>query len=156
MGGIGGALIGGALGHGAGALVGGLTGAVAGNAIAGARNTPCPPGYFYAPPPGYAGYGAPPPPPPQASNFWGAAPQDIRQRIDWMQERVYRAVNAGLIMPDQARRSYDELRKIRDSAHDLWVRDGGLNPSDRDYIQARLNYIGHQLHWMKRVDANGG
>ena len=58
LGGIGGALIGGALGHGAGALVGGLTGAVAGNAIAGARNTPCPPGYFYAPPPGYAGYGA--------------------------------------------------------------------------------------------------
>ena len=33
--------------RGEGAVLGAVGGAVAGNAIAGARNTPCPPGYYY-------------------------------------------------------------------------------------------------------------
>ncbi|MGC1302997.1 MAG: hypothetical protein WA840_11530 [Caulobacteraceae bacterium] len=151
LGGIGGALIGGAIGHGAGALIGGLTGAVAGNAIAGSRNDPCPPGFYYAPPPGYAGYGPPPPPPPPAAGFWRDAPGDIRQRIDYLNDRVSRAEGDGRIDHRQADDARAELDSVRASVRNLWQRDGGLNPADRDYIQARLNYIADRLHWMERA-----
>lgn len=152
LGGVAGALIGGAIGHGAGAAVGGLTGAVAGNAIAGSRNDPCPPGYYYAPPPGAPGYGPPPPPPPEASGFWGGAPTDVRQRIDWVQSRIEREEASGRINHEQTRWAYNEIRNIRASAHHLWERDGSMTPADADYIQSRLNNLGQQLHWMQRTN----
>jgi hypothetical protein len=150
LGGIGGALIGGAIGHGTGALVGGLTGAVAGNAIAGSRNDPCPPGYYYAPPPGYAGYGPPPPPPPAATGFWNGAPGDIRQRIDFLQDRIGRAEADGRIDPRAAADARSELDGVRATARNLWQRDGELTGADRDYLQARLNNVADRLHWMER------
>jgi hypothetical protein len=149
LGGIGGAVIGGVLGHGAGAVVGGLTGAVAGNAIAGARNDPCPSGYYYAPPPGYNGYAPPPPPPPAASGFWNGAPGDIRQRIDFLQDRVSRAEADGRIGHREADSARADLDSVRSTARNLWQRDGDLTQADRDYLQARLNYVADRLHWME-------
>ena len=150
LGAVGGALIGGALGHGAGAVIGGLGGAAAGNAIAGSRNDPCPPGYYRAPPPGYGpgpgpGYG------PAAAGFWRGAPEDIRQRGDFMEHRVHEAADSGRLNPDQAHRAFDELRSIHVSIHDLYQRDNGLSPDDRAYIQARLDHLGESIHWMEKT-----
>jgi len=151
LGAVAGGLIGGALGHGTGAAVGAVGGAVAGNAIAGARNQPCPPGYYRPgpppPPPGY-GYGPPPPPPP---TFWNGAPTDLHERIEFMRSRIEDAARMGRLAPPQAHRALDELHRIRDSARSLAYRDHGLTPEDRAYVQAELDHLGASVHWMERT-----
>jgi len=149
LGAVAGGLIGGALGHGSGAAVGVVGGAVAGNAIAGANNQPCPPGYYRSPPPppppGY-GYGPPPP-----AAFWHGAPSDIHERIEFMQARLQDAARSGRLAPPQAERAFDELHRIRDSIRSLAYRDHGLTPDDRAYIQAELDHLGASVHWMERT-----
>jgi hypothetical protein len=167
LGAVAGGLIGGALGHGTGAAVGAVGGAVAGNAIAGANNQPCPPGYYrsappppppaygYAPPPPAHGYAPPPPaygygPPPPAA-FWNRAPTDIHDRIEFMQSRLQDAARSGRLTPPQADRAFDELHRIRDSIRSLAYRDHGLTPDDRAYVQAELDHLGASVHWMERT-----
>jgi len=151
LGAVAGGLIGGALGHGTGAAVGAVGGAVAGNAIAGSNNQPCPPGYYRSappPPPGY-GYGPPPPPPPPV--FWNGAPNDIHERIEFMQGRLQDAARSGRLSPPQAERAFGELHRIRDSIRSLAYRDHGLTPDDRAYVQAELDHLGASVHWMERT-----
>jgi hypothetical protein len=141
VGAIGGALIGGAIGGrhygGAGAVVGGVTGAAAGNAIAGANNPDCPPGYYYAPPPG--------------SGFWGGAPAGVHERIDFMQDRINRAASQGWISPRETDAANRELNFIRSEDSRLHYQDGGqLRPEDRDYLQGRLDSLSQRLHWDQR------
>ncbi len=167
LGAVGGALIGGALGHGTGAVIGGLGGAAAGNAIAGSRNDPCPPGYYRAPPPAYRNDGPPPPaygpgygprpegygppPPPPGGDFWRGAPGDIRQRIDFMQSRLQDAADNGRLSHPQLHRAFRELGSIRASVRGLYRRDGYLTPEDNGYIQSRLDHLRDSIHWMERT-----
>ena len=159
------------LGAGAGALLGsGL-----GNVISGQRNDPCPPGYYY---PQQPGYGAPPPngygqagygsgygqpgyaqsgygrpgygPPPGGGGFWQGAPTDVRQRIDFLQQRIDRMSADGRITPDAAQRAYSRLRQVRHYAHTNYQRYGQLNPDQQSYIQAQLDYVSRSLHWEAR------
>jgi hypothetical protein len=141
LGAIGGAILGGAIaGHhdrGAGVVVGGVAGAAAGNAIAGSQNHPCPPGYYYAPPP-----------PPPGGGFWAGAPAGIRERIDFMQQRIDRASANGWISPEESRYAYHELNFIRSEDQRLHYQDGGrLSPPDHDYLQQRLDSLSQRLHW---------
>jgi len=159
LGAVAGGLIGGALGHGSGAAVGVVGGAVAGNALAGANNHPCPPGYYRpAPPPPPPGYGYSPPPPhpvygygPPPAAFWSRAPTDIHERIEFMQARLQDAARSGRLSPPQAERAFDELHRIRGSIHSLAYRDHGLTPDDRAYVQAELDHLGASVHWMERT-----
>lgn len=148
---IGGALLGGALaGHGhqgEGAAVGAVGGAVVGNAVAGANNHPCPAGYYYAPPPEDR-RGPPPPPPGARRDFWYGAPQGVRERIDFMQDRVTRAVRGGWLSPREQRDITGEMRRIRQEDRRLEYQDGGrLRREDRDYLQSLLDNLSQRLHW---------
>jgi hypothetical protein len=147
LGAVAGGLIGGALGHGTGAAVGVVGGAVAGNAIAGANNQPCPPGYYRSAPPPPPAYGYGPPP----AAFWNSAPTDIHDRIEFMQSRLQDAARSGRLAPPQAERAFDELHRIRDSIRSLAYRDHGLTPDDRAYVQAELDHLGASVHWMERT-----
>lgn len=147
LGAIGGAVIGGAIAgrhdRGAGVVLGGVGGAVAGNAIAGSTNHPCPSGYYYAPPP-RDGYGPPPP----RGDFWYGAPQGIRSRIDFMQDRINQSASNGWASPREVRRANRELSFIRSETERLRNQDGGrLRPVDRDYLQDRLDSLSQRLHW---------
>ena len=134
--------------RGEGAVLGAVGGGIGGNLIAGQRNDPCPPGYYYGPngpppPPGGAygaGYGGQP-------GFWHGAPGDIRQRIDFLQQRVDRLSNDGRISPQQSQHAYMQLRNIRYYARSNYQRYGQLTPDQRGYIQSQLDYIGRSLHW---------
>ena len=166
--------------RGEGAVLGAVGGGVAGNVIAGQRNDPCPPGYYYPPQPqgygqqgygqqgyGQPGYGQPgyaPPPPgngygpgpgygPQASQqrFWQGAPTDLRQRADWMRQRIDQASADGRLTPPESRRAYHELRSIRDYARSQYEQYGQLSPDQQGYIQARLDHLGQSIHWMERT-----
>jgi hypothetical protein len=150
LGAIGGAVIGGAVAgrhdRGAGVVIGGVGGALAGNAISHSADHPCPSGYYYAPPPGAEGYG--PPPPGADGRFWDGAPQGIRERIDFMQDRVNRASSNGWISGGEGDRANRELNFIRSETGRLRDQDGGhLRPEDRDYLQGRLDSLSQRLHW---------
>jgi hypothetical protein len=157
LGAVGGALIGGALGHGTGAVIGGLGGAGIGNALAGQHNDPCPSGYYRGPPPPGPGYGPPPGYGPgpvgygPGPGFWRDAPGDLRQRVEFMQSRLQDAAYDHRLNPSQAHRAFRELDSIRRSIHDLYRRDGGLSPDDTAYIQSRLDHLGASVHWMERT-----
>lgn len=141
--------------RGEGAVLGAVGGGVAGNVITGQRNDPCPPGYYYpqqqgyAPPPPNNGYGQPGygPPPPGGGGFWQGAPTDVRQRIDFLQQRVDRLQANGRISPDAAQRAYAKLRQVRHYAHTNYERYGQLTPDQQGYIQSQLDYVGRSLHW---------
>ncbi len=159
--------------RGEGAVLGAVGGGVAGNVSTGQRNDPCPPGYYY--PQQQPGYGPPPPngygqagygqqgygqpaygqgygqpgygPPPGGGGFWQGAPTDIRQRIDFLQQRVDRLSSNGRITPDAAQRAYTRLRQVRHYVHTNYQRYGQLTPDQQGYVQSQLDYVGRSLHW---------
>jgi len=147
LGAIGGALLGGAVagrGHqGDGAAVGALGGAVAGNVIAGSQNHPCPSGYYYQGP-----AGPPPPPQPPRGDFWYGAPEGVHERIDFMQDRVDRAIRGGWLSPREVGDIRGEMRRIRQEDRRLEYQDGGrLRREDRDYLESLLDNLSQRLHW---------
>ena len=165
LGAIGGAVIGGAVagnGHkNDGAVVGALGGAVAGNAIAGSQGQPCPNGYVRVERRDQG------PPPPQARNdyrdnrdhrdygdrrdhrdFWDGAPQDIRQRIEFMQQRVNRSIQSGWLSRRESRDITNQMRRLRQEDRRLEYQDHGrLRPQDRAYLDGLLNNLSQRLHW---------
>jgi hypothetical protein len=149
---IGGALLGGAIaGHGHqgdGAAVGALGGAVVGNAVAGANSHPCPAGYRYdgpPPPPPRDGYG---PGPGDRHDFWYGGPQGIHERIDFLQDRINRAINGGWLSRHEQRDVTMQMRRLRREDQRLEYQDGGrLSPQDRDYLQSLLDNLSQRLHW---------
>ena len=171
IGAIGGALLGSAVaGHhdrGTGAVVGGLGGAVVGNQIARSGEHHCPPGYDYVepapaayapPPPAYGpppppAYGPPPPPgaygpPPPPGSFWYGASYDVRQRIDFLQDRINRSNADGFLSPREYRKLGGDLNTVRRQARSMTYRDGGqLSPPDRDYLLHRLDDLSRRVHW---------
>jgi hypothetical protein len=142
--------------RGTGAVLGAVGGGIGGNVIAGSRNDPCPPGYYYGPqggpppgPPPGPGYGPPPGPGPA---FWNGAPASLRQRFDWMQNRIGRASESGALTPDESRRAYGDLRSIRYWERNRRSENGGyLTADDRGYIQSRLDHLAQSVHWMERT-----
>jgi hypothetical protein len=128
----------------AGTIVGGVAGAVAGNQLSKRTEQPCPPGYYEVP--------AAPPPGPAA--FWQSGPADVRQRIDYMEDRIRRAERDNVITRRDANQAYRDLKDIRRTEADLRRRDRGrLNRTDSDYIQARLDDVGARVNWAQaRLD----
>ena len=180
MGAAGGAAVGSVLAgrgsRGEGAVLGALGGALLGGAV-GHSQVRCPDGYYayddqtrqyydnsgrvYAPPPGGPGYGPPPGaygPPPGGPGYAGGqdyyrgAPQGIRERLDYAQQRIDRAAAERRIDRRQADAAYADLSDIRRQDDRLRARDGGrLNGADRAYIQDRLNTLARNVRWDARA-----
>ncbi|HTK35443.1 MAG TPA: glycine zipper 2TM domain-containing protein [Caulobacteraceae bacterium] len=168
LGAVGGAVLGSAIaGRGdktTGAVIGGVGGAIVGNQIAGS-SVRCPEGYYrqdqvQQPVQNYDrrddrgdrydrggyGYGAGP------DGFWRGAPQGIREREDWLEQRIQRGVEQGTLDRREARRATDMLRDLRNTEQRLRRRDGGrLSRQDADYMQVRLDNLGQQITWLKQT-----
>jgi hypothetical protein len=162
--------------RGEGAILGAVGGALLGGAV-GSSQTRCPDGYYrydersrqyydndgrvYAPGgPGYGpgpaayrdqgpGYGpGPGPGPGPGGGFWQGAPGGIHERIDFLQQRIDRNVARGTVSRREADVAYRDLADIRREEARLRERDGGrLNPTDREYLQGRLDRAQQTLHW---------
>jgi hypothetical protein len=86
--------------------------------------------------------------------FWRGAPQGIRERIDWLQERINRGVRDGSLDPQEARRSQWQLNQIRRNLR-AQRRDGnGLSWRERSQIQAQLDDLSRKIRW-RRHDGPG-
>lgn len=172
-----GSLLAGRHSRGEGAVLGALGGAVLGGVV-GHSQTRCPDGYYaydqssnqyydnsgnpyhpqgaYGAPQGGPGYGSPPPGPGYQGGYggddrygyWRGAGQGIRERTDFLQQRIDRDVQGGRISRYASNQAYGDLNDIRRQEYRLRQRDGGhLNPADRDYLQGRLDTAYRNLHY---------
>ncbi len=94
---------------------------------------------------------APPPPPPSGGDLAMVPDIDtIHTREDRDGARIQHAVDAGDMSPGEAHRVREELANIRTQEAELARRDGPeLNATDRQFINDRLNQLGHTIHWMR-------
>ena len=91
--------------------------------------------------PGYQGGG-------DRYGYWRGAGQGIRERTDFLQQRIDRDVQSGRIARYASNQAYGDLNDIRRQEYRLRQRDGGyLNPADRDYLQGRLDTAYRNLHY---------
>ncbi len=117
-----------------------------------------------APPPGPSAYA--PVPPPYASSGpgyavdadyadrgrWGDAPPQTRQREDWLEDRVRRAMNDGAIERNQALSLIQDVDTARRMDNNWRRGDGDLDPSQRAEIERRLNDVRFRLR--KNINQN--
>jgi hypothetical protein len=87
--------------------------------------------------------------------FWRGAPDNVSDRIGFLQRRIDKGVSNGSLSPREARAARNELHGI---SRDTRRRGGRLSPQDRDNIQARLDQLSQRLHWRGdgRADGYGG
>jgi hypothetical protein len=105
--------------------------------------------------------------------FWRGAPEGVRQRIDWLQQRIDRGVQDGSLDRQEARRAQRQLDTLRQEAVDLdqnlddlsrslrWSRNGGpgrydygsRDPYATDYDASRY-YRDDPRYTERRLSAN--
>jgi hypothetical protein len=100
-----------------------------------------------------------PAPPPPASQQPGApttaAPDAaaLHAREARAEERINAGVESGALTPAEAHRALEELANIRTQEQELATRDGGLNDTDRQFINDRLTQLHRGISWLKNNDA---
>ena len=117
-------------------------------------------------------YGGPPPAqndwrdhnggPPATQNDWrdrDHGPQrpvdsySLDQRMSWLQDRINRGKQDGSLDWREARRLQHGLDRIH---HDVWrarrQMGGQLNDYDRQHLEARLDDLTNQIHWLRHND----
>jgi len=101
----------------------------------------------------------PPLPPPPASVAPGApttaAPsaEALTSRAARAEERINAGVESGALTPTEAHRALEELANIRTQSTELATRDGGLNDTDRQFINDRLSQLHRGISWLKNNEA---
>lgn len=117
---------------------------------AAAQVPPPPPGWNGGPPPPGSGPGWDRGPGRDSNVFWRGAPDNPRDRIQFLQDRVNRGVADGSLNPHEGRRISGELNGLRHSIHQQhWADHGPLTPDQRYRVQARLDQISQQIHWLR-------
>ena len=88
------------------------------------------------------------PPPGGGGGYWNGAGEGIRQRTDFLEQRIRRDADNGRVSPRAANTAYADLGDIRRQETHLRRRDGGrLNDADRAYLQDRLDRAYRNLHY---------
>lgn len=77
--------------------------------------------------------------------FWRDAPSDLRQRVEFLQQRIDRGVRDGSLTRGEARDLDRRLNMIRRDA-----RRGSMYPARRDSLQARLDDLSREIRWQRR------
>jgi hypothetical protein len=81
------------------------------------------------------------------TTFWQGAPNDPRQRIDWLQRRIDRGIADRSLDRREARNAQQELNTIRRMTRGMRMRNGVLYPRDAAIVQQRLDALSQRLRW---------
>lgn len=93
---------------------------------------------------------APPPVPPNGDIATVPSIDDIHMREQRDRLRIDNSLAAGDMSANEAHRVMEELANIRTQEAELAHRDGpDLNPTDRQFINDRLNQLGQSIHWIR-------
>ncbi|MGH6908649.1 MAG: glycine zipper 2TM domain-containing protein [Phenylobacterium sp.] len=78
---------------------------------------------------------------------WRDAPQDIRTRTDWLEQRIVRSRNNGSLSRREAQRAMDSLQGIRRDEQRAYRNDGRLSSREQYALMARLDDLNSQIRW---------
>lgn len=82
--------------------------------------------------------------------FWRGAPEGPPERIAFLQQRIDRGMSDGSLDRREGMHAQRDLNSIRRVAMTMRRRDGGtLNPTDRAYVQDRLDRLSSQIRWRR-------
>jgi hypothetical protein len=81
---------------------------------------------------------------------WRDAPEDIRARTDWLENRIVRSRNSGVISRHEAQRDMATLQEIRRDERHAMRSDGRLSGREAERIMARLDDLNSQIRWDRR------
>lgn len=81
---------------------------------------------------------------------WRDAPEDIRARTDWLERRIVRSRNNGVMSRREAQRAMDTLQDIRREQRAYWRDDGRLDRRESATLMARLDDLNAQIRWDRR------
>lgn len=99
---------------------------------------------------------APPPPASQQPNAPTTEAPDanaLHARQARAEERINAGVESGALTAGEAHRALEELANIRTQEQELATRDGGLNDTDRQFINDRLSQLHRGISWLKNNQA---
>ncbi|HEY4031349.1 MAG TPA: hypothetical protein VGM25_13445 [Caulobacteraceae bacterium] len=93
----------------------------------------------------------PPPPSQQAGAPSTAAPSPdaLHARAAHAEERINAGLQSGDLTPGEGHRALEDLANIRTQENELATRDGGLNDTDRQFINDRLSQLHRGITWLK-------
>ncbi|MGA0603213.1 hypothetical protein ACO2Q3_21070 [Caulobacter sp. KR2-114] len=78
---------------------------------------------------------------------------DLNRRIDWMQQRIDRGRRDGSLDRREAGRVQARLDDIRRDKARMERRNAGfLRGDQRDQLQARLDRLNDEMHWLRNND----
>ncbi|MCR5875532.1 glycine zipper 2TM domain-containing protein [Phenylobacterium sp. J426] len=80
---------------------------------------------------------------------WRDAPEDIRARTDWLENRIVRSRNSGAISRRESQQAMNTLQDIRRQERTYW-RDGRLDPREADTLMARLDDLNAKIRYDRR------
>jgi hypothetical protein len=88
-----------------------------------------------------------------SNRFWAGAPNNVYERIAFLEQRVRRGIDNGSINRREADRAFREITQIRRDASRL-RRDsyGRYNPRDEANLQRRLDMVSRQVQWARMND----
>lgn len=95
---------------------------------------------------------APPPPAsqqPNAPTTEAPTADALHTREARAEERINAGVDTGALTPGEAHRALEELANIKTQEQELATRDGGLNDTDRQFINDRLSQLHRGITWLK-------
>jgi hypothetical protein len=97
------------------------------------------------------------PPSQQAGAPTTAAPpaDALHARAAHAEDRINAGLQAGDLSPVNAHKALEELANIRTQENELATRDGGLNDTDRQFINDRLSQLHRGITWLKNNEAYG-
>jgi hypothetical protein len=81
---------------------------------------------------------------------WRDAPEDIRNRTDWLERRIVRSRNNGSLSRREAQRAMDTLQDIRREERRAYRDDGRLSNREQYALMARLDDLNGQIRWDRR------
>jgi hypothetical protein len=73
-------------------------------------------------------------------DFWRGAPSGLRERIDWLQQRINRGASDGSLGPQEAHRAQWQLESIK---------------RDAATLQQRLDDLSRNIRWLRHNGAGG-
>jgi hypothetical protein len=82
---------------------------------------------------------------------WAGAPYGLRERENWLEQRIRHGMETGALSHDDGDRALDRLNHIRSKEAAYRRPDGSISPNDRASIEARLDSLRHDVHLMRNV-----
>lgn len=87
---------------------------------------------------------------------WDGAPRDVQSRVSWLDQRIHQGMDDGSLSRQDGRRALRALNVIRRDEARMRHPGGQLRQGDEMRVQARLDTLRNQIHWVRQQNERHG